>query len=437
VTLSLPLDDIRQRLDDAPMSRTQVMAVATTILLSAVDGFDVLSVTFAAPAITHDWGIDKAALGVVLSAGLAGMAAGSFFLAPLADSLGRRGLVIASLVLMALGSCGSAAAGSIGALTAWRVVTGLGIGACISGINPLAAGFASGRRRPLAVALMSLGYPAGGPVGGLGAAAPVPRPRRRSVFGAGAGASLVLLPVVALFLPESPSFLAARGGAHHLARLDRLLARFGHHDIAAQPSGRPRQVGYRLVFAPDRIGATLRLSIVNLLVAAVSYYLLSWLPQLVADAGQKPSTASLISATMSLIGIAGGLLVGGLANRFGQARVTAIAVIGLGLSIAAFGAASLSTVSLFVMAALCGFCLFGSAAGFYGVLARSFGDAERASGSGFVIGVGRVSSAVSPLLAGYLFAAGFGRTGVSGGFAAAALVAAALLFIHARKGIVR
>ncbi|QKR99789.1 MFS transporter [Sphingomonas sp. CL5.1] len=437
MTAHLPLDDIRRRLDAAPMSGTQILAVATTILLSAVDGFDVLSVTFAAPAITHDWGIDKAALGVVLSAGLAGMAAGSFFLAPLADWLGRRGLVIASLILMAIGSCGSAAAGSIGVLTAWRVVTGLGIGACISVINPLAAEFANARRRPFAVALMSLGYPAGGLVGGLVAAALMPVHGWRAVFVAGAVATIALMPVVLLFLPESPGFLAARGGTHHLARLDRLLARFGHHDIAAQPSGRPREIGYRLVFAPDRIGTTLRLSVANLLVASVSYYLLSWLPQLVADTGQDAATASLISATMSLIGIVGGLLVGGLANRFGQSRVTAVAVIGLGLSIAAFGAASLSTMSLFVLAGLCGFCLFGSAAGFYGVLARGFGDAERASGSGFVIGVGRVSSAVSPLLAGYLFAAGFGRTGVSGGFAAAALVAAALLFIHARKGSVR
>jgi MFS family permease len=91
------LADIRRRIDAAPMSRAQISAVAMTVILSALDGYDVLSVTFAAPAIALDWAIGKAALGIVLSSGLAGMAAGSLLLAPLADIHGRRKLVLASL----------------------------------------------------------------------------------------------------------------------------------------------------------------------------------------------------------------------------------------------------------------------------------------------------------------------------------------------------
>ncbi len=87
------------RFDQAPMSRVQVGAVALTVLLSALDGYDVLSVTSAAPAITRDWHIGKAALGVVLSSGLAGMALGSFALAPLADVIGRRRSILLSLAL--------------------------------------------------------------------------------------------------------------------------------------------------------------------------------------------------------------------------------------------------------------------------------------------------------------------------------------------------
>ena len=106
------------------MSRVQVGAVALTVLLSALDGYDVLSVTFAAPAITHDWGIGKGALGIVLSSGLAGMAIGSFALAPLADVIGRRRAVLLALTLMSVGSLLCATAASVPQLAGWRVVTG-------------------------------------------------------------------------------------------------------------------------------------------------------------------------------------------------------------------------------------------------------------------------------------------------------------------------
>ena len=150
MTSRVASDTLRGLFERAPMSRTQVGAVAITVILSALDGFDVLSVTFVAPAISRDWGIGKAALGVVLSSGLGGMALGSFLIAPLADTLGRRRLILVSLSLMAVGMALSATSSSLVQLAAWRVVTGLGIGACVAVINPIAAEFANARRRSLA-----------------------------------------------------------------------------------------------------------------------------------------------------------------------------------------------------------------------------------------------------------------------------------------------
>ncbi len=50
------------------------------VLLNALDGFDVLSSAFAAPGISAEWGIERAALGLVLSAELVGMGFGSVLL---------------------------------------------------------------------------------------------------------------------------------------------------------------------------------------------------------------------------------------------------------------------------------------------------------------------------------------------------------------------
>ena len=59
--------DPREILDREPMSAFQWRVVAIMVGLNALDGFDVLSISFASPGIAQTWNIDRAALGMVLS----------------------------------------------------------------------------------------------------------------------------------------------------------------------------------------------------------------------------------------------------------------------------------------------------------------------------------------------------------------------------------
>jgi len=72
--------DPRATLSTSPMSRIQMVVVAITVGLNALDGFDVLSISFASPGIAHEWNIDRGALGLVLSMELIGMGLGSILL---------------------------------------------------------------------------------------------------------------------------------------------------------------------------------------------------------------------------------------------------------------------------------------------------------------------------------------------------------------------
>ena len=125
------------------MSAAQVAVVAVTIGLCALDGFDVLSISFAAPGIAREWGIDKAALGIVLSMELIGMVIGSLFVGALSDRSGRRNTMLGCLVVMALGMVMVSGVRSVAALSAWRVVTGLGVGGMIPTLNAVATEFSS------------------------------------------------------------------------------------------------------------------------------------------------------------------------------------------------------------------------------------------------------------------------------------------------------
>jgi len=420
--------DPRGLIDAAPMSRAQVAAVAGTVALSALDGFDVLAVTFVAPGVAREFGIDRAGLGLVLAAGLAGMALGSLLLAPLADRFGRRRLVLVSLALMALGMFASAAAGGVVALAAWRVVTGLGIGAMVAVITPLAAEYASRDRRALAVALMAIGYPLGGVVGGTIAAVLIRTHGWRAVFLLGGVAAVILIPVVGVALPESIAYLVERRPRGALARTNAVLARFGHPVIAALPAPVGPEHGDRAtLFRGALLRVTVTVTLVNFLYVIAVYYFLSWLPQLVVDAGFAAPVAAGVSVVANLAGVAGGLAVGWLTPRLGLKPVAVCVLVGMGVATAAFGSVPADLALLRAAAGVTGFFLFGGIAAVYAVIARSFPASVRATGAGFVIGIGRGGSALAPALAGFLFAAGLGRGGVSLLIGGCAVVAGAVL----------
>ena len=159
-------NDPRATISAAPMGVLQVIVIAITIGLNALDGFDVLSSAFASPGISAEWHVPPAALGLVLSMDLIGMAAGSIFLGGVADKIGRRPTTLGCLVLMTVGMFMATRAQGIIDLSAWRVLTGLGIGGVLASINAIAAEFSNAKRKNLCVSIMAIGYPIGGILGG-------------------------------------------------------------------------------------------------------------------------------------------------------------------------------------------------------------------------------------------------------------------------------
>src|SRR3990167_7575995 len=125
--------DPRTIIDDEPMSPFQWSVVAIMVGLLALDGFDVLSISFASPGIAAEWGIDRAELGLVLAMELFGMAFGSIFIGRIADRIGRRATILACLVIMAAGMFAASRSTGIATLSVWRVLTGLGLGRMIGG----------------------------------------------------------------------------------------------------------------------------------------------------------------------------------------------------------------------------------------------------------------------------------------------------------------
>ena len=421
--------DPRNLLLSAPMSRFQIIAIVAILALCALDGFDVLAITFAAPAILRDWGIDKAQLGYALSAGLLGMALGSLLISPLADTLGRRRLLFASLALMISGTLWTALSQNLDQLIASRVLTGLGIGAMIGVIFPLAAEYANSRNRDRAISILSLGYPTGGILGGLLSAALLTTHGWRSIFFFAAAMGVVLTMVVWRFLIDPLALVVARPGLDGLLRANAYLKRCGHAPVTSLPPPPPgsKRVPIAALFERATARDTLTITLIYFLFMIPQFFMQTWLPTLVTDIGLPPATGALTSAMFSLGGVAAALFISGMSVHIGIKRLEIVLLIGSAITIFGFSFLPAVIAQLMLGAAICGFFVMGGMIGLYAIIARTFPAHMRASGNGFVMGIGRFGSILPPMLAGILFAAGVGREAIAAMMAAPAILAMLLL----------
>jgi MFS transporter, AAHS family, 4-hydroxybenzoate transporter len=65
--------DVQSFINAQPISRYQWRVVILCFLIVFLDGLDTAAMGFIAPALSQDWGIDRASLGPVMSAALIGM----------------------------------------------------------------------------------------------------------------------------------------------------------------------------------------------------------------------------------------------------------------------------------------------------------------------------------------------------------------------------
>ena len=428
---SVTVESVRQSLDDAKMTSAQVIAIAVAVLIAGLDGYDLQSMAFVAPAVNKAWNLHKEVLGLLLASGLIGMAGGSLGLSPLADVIGRKPTVIIALALMTVGSLASAFSRAVWELGLARGVTGLGIGVMMSLTTAIAAELANRRSRSFAVAATTVGVSVGAMLGGLAAAGLLDRYGWEEVFGLAAalGAALFILALIAL--PESPAFLIARWPNNAFERLNAVLLRLGQHPVSEAPLRRPAErSSYRALFAPGMASTTIRFALVYMLIVMAAFYVISWLPQIVADANFSPSTASLVAITSSLAGVPSALIAGSLATRLRPIAVASAAMIGFGFALALLGVVPPTASALIFAAYTCGFFLAASTAVFYASIATAFSPLMRVSGIGFVSGFGLLLGGLGPYFAGLMFGHGLTRTGVSLAFAAVAASAGVLLFTH-------
>jgi benzoate transport len=410
------MQDPRVIIAREPMHYRQVLAIGIATALNALDGFDVLSISFAAPGIAKDWGITRAALGLVLSMELFGMGIGALFLGALADRIGRRPTILACLCVMSLGMGLASIATDVPILSAYRLFTGLGIGGMLAATNAIVAECSNARRRNLAVAIMAGGYPMGAILGGSAASWLLATTGRwQSVFEFGTVCTLCFIPLVLWLVPETIAFLLHRRPADALAKINRTMVRQGRQPLDALPPRDEVKKGFSVaqLLTPGMAGITLLLTLSYFSHMMTFYFLVKWIPKIVVDLGFAPALAGGVLVWANVGGATGSVTLSLLTQRFGVRPLVVTAMLCGAVAVAAFGQGFTTLAGLSAIACVGGFFTNGATAGLYAVIAQSFPAPLRAGGTGFVIGVGRAGAALGPIVAGLLFTAGWSLSTVA------------------------
>jgi benzoate transport len=411
------------------MSAMQILIIAITVGLNGLDGFDVLSISYASPGIRAEWGIDQGVLGLVLIAELIGMAIGSIVLGGVADKIGRRPLMLGCLVAMAIGMFMVTTTTSLIVLSAWRVLTGLGIGGMLAAVNAVAAEFSNAKNKHLSVSIMSIGYPAVGAVGGAIASWLLREHDWRFVFYFGFAMTIAFIPIVYFLIPESVHWLARKQPEGALEKINRAMRHIGKAPIAALPhvseETRRRSVGD--IFGKTLIATTLICAAAYFFHITTFYYILKWVPNIVVEMGFPASSAGGVLTWYMAGGATGGAVLGLLTMRFGLKGLTISVLVLSSVLVGIFGQTPADLSDLGMVCFFAGFFTNAGIVGLYAIFAHAFPTHVRATGTGFAIGVGRGGSVLAPAVAGFLFAAGYGVPAISILMALGSLVAAGVL----------
>lgn len=418
----------------SPMHVRQFILVVLCCLINMADGYDVLSLALAAPQITKEWGVAPQMLGIAFSATSVGLVLGAFLVAPLADRIGRRFVVLAALVLITVVHWCLAISSSIYMIAGLRLFMGIGLGTLVVSLNVLVAEFSNDRWRNVLLGILHSGFSLGMAVSGAIAAWLLEPFGWRYIFIGGGVLNILVLLIAIVFLLESPEYLTSRQPRDALNRVNSILTLLKHPPLAALP---PMQIGKRAktsiaaLLAPDVRRTTILIWIASLTYAVVGYFLMNWKPQVLVNAGLTPTQASYVGIINGAFGTVGHLSIGLLSRWIEETRLTAMYFAMLVVTLVVFGLIPPSAVLLLGTSGVLTLFTVGAYTGLFLVAIKFYSTETRNSGVGFVVGWGRVGAIIGPMLGGLLIGAGFDRTMTFAVFASIAVIPVMTMFLAA------
>lgn len=404
--------DVRSCIDAARFSPYQRFLLSLCVLIAFLDGFDVQALAVTAPFLSRALELGPAELGSVFGIGSVGGLIGGFVLAPLADRLGRRPLLIAAVLASgALTVCYPLVTNFV-QLLSLRFAAGVALGLAITVVHVYSAEIGPRRIAATTVMITTAGFGLGVAATGFLSGWLLPIVGWRSIFLGGGIATIVLGLLLVLALPESVRLMALRGGRDNkirafLMKVDRSMNLPNDACFYLDEEAKP---GLSLlhVFSQGRTLTSLALWTSFFSLNFVIYVFMQWLPSLMDAAGSNPTEAGIAIGCFKIGGLLGSLLCAIYIDRRHNPYpiLTAFLVMGC-FSFWALREIPAGAPYFILAISLAGLLLTGPQYATTGLAARLFPTYVRTSGMALTIGAGRIGAMAGPFVVGLLLQGGW------------------------------
>ncbi len=388
-------------------------AKITLLLCFAIaifEGFDLQSMGVAAPRMRAEFMLDNAQMAWAFSAAILGTLPGAILGGRFADIVGRKKILIFSILLFGIMSLLTAYAANFSLLLLIRFCTGLGMGGALPMMITLASEAVPDQHKGTAVSVMYSGIPFGGLLTSVVAMSLAGDAEWRHIFYIVGIAPILLIPLIMRFLPESNDYLQRKVQAQQTTPF------------------------FEVLFAKERRMSTIQLWISFFCTLVVLYFLLNWLPLLMGAQGLSKLQANYVQMGYNVGGILGSVLMGILLDKLRMSFVIKLIYLGILFSLCCLAISP--TVALLALSAVgCGLFIVGGQSALYGLAAMYYPTEMRGTGVGAAVAIGRIGSFAGPLMAGFLLSLGQSSTIVIGSSIPVILIAAisALLLVKKPK----
>ncbi|WP_405969720.1 aromatic acid/H+ symport family MFS transporter [Streptomyces sp. NBC_00988] len=415
----------------ARASRLALLVIGLCWLAVLFDGLDMFIYGSVLPHLleTKTFGLTADQAGDLGSYATFGMLVGALTAGTVADRIGRKQLMIGCVTLFSLASGICAVSGSVEVFGLGRTLAGVGLGGLLPTAISMVSDYAPRGRTALTIGMLMTAHHAGGILSAYVAKWLVDPVGWRAAFWV-CVLPLLFVPVLLKFLPESLSFLVAKG------RTDEAHALSERFEVqlpaaAGKKTAADRWDALLALFRGGEWLQTLLYWFASFGGLLLVYGVATWLPTLMRAEGYELANALTFVVVFNLGGIVGMLVAGRAADRFGAPRISAIWFALTAVGVFLLGVHMNQAVTMLVVF-LTGVFLNSAQTMIYATVSIRSTPDNRATAVGWTSGMGRFGAVFGPWLGGQLLASGNGDWGFTS-FAIAGLSSMVFIGIAALR----
>ncbi|MDP9083934.1 MAG: MFS transporter [Pseudomonadota bacterium] len=365
------------------------MTIMLCMIAALFEGADNIALALAAPRLALDYALAPYQIGIALSASLIGMMVGAAIGGRLADQLGRKVVLIGSMIALGLFSLATVATREFQPLVLMRFLAGAGLGGAFPILIALASEISHPDHRARTISLVHSGQPLGAAVLSLIVALGSSGFNWRIIFWIGGLGPLAIALMLTIFLSEPESYRNAQ----------------------RVPHGRGALTIGTTLFGQGRAATTLALWLSCIFTLFVVYLLLNWVPSLMVAKGLSRPEGATAAMALHIGATLGTVTAGTMADRYDRRILIVFMYLGFAVSLAAlayFG----SFGPLVFGCGLVGFFMLACQLILYACAAQAYPIVVRGTGVGATIALGRLGGIAAPITAGALLSTGYGASAV-------------------------